>query len=126
MKIVLAIAVGGAFGAVARHFALHWVALLLGSTFPWGTLAVNAAGSFVMGALVETMALVWSPALELRAFLFVGFLGAFTTFSTFSLDVTLLYERGHLVAAAAYVMASVILSVAGLFVGLAIVRAALA
>ena len=126
MKLILAIAAGGAIGAVARHFAIHQVAVLLGSTFPWGTLAVNVVGSFVMGALVETMALAWSPALELRAFIFVGFLGAFTTFSTFSLDVSLLYERGQLFAAAGYVMASVILSVAGLFAGLAIVRAALA
>ena len=126
MKIILAIAAGGAFGAVARHFAIHQVALLLGSTFPWGTLAVNVAGSFVMGALIETMALAWSPAQEFRAFLFVGFLGAFTTFSTFSLDVALLYERGQLIAAATYIVASVILSVAGLFAGLAIIRAALA
>ncbi len=126
MKLILAIAAGGALGAVARHFAIHQVALLLGSSFPWGTLAVNAAGAFVMGALVETMALAWSPAQELRAFLFVGFLGAFTTFSAFSLDVAVLYERGHLFAAAACIVASVILSVTGLFAGLAIIRAALA
>lgn len=126
MRVILAIAAGGALGAVARHYMTHQVALLAGSGFPWGTLAVNVLGSFIMGLLVEATALFWSPALELRAFLVVGVLGAFTTFSTFSLDVALLYERGQLAAAAAYVAASALLTVLALFAGLAVVRTAAA
>ena len=76
-----------------------------------------------MGVLVETSALVWSPSPELRAFLTVGLLGAFTTFSTFSLEVVLLYERGQMLLAGAYVASSVVLAVGGLFAGLALVRA---
>ncbi len=76
-----------------------------------------------MGVLAESMALVWSPSQELRAFLIVGMLGAFTTFSTFSLQVALLYERGQMMLAAGYVASSVVFAVGGLFAGLALVRA---
>ncbi|MBE9553922.1 MAG: fluoride efflux transporter CrcB [Proteobacteria bacterium] len=123
MKIILAIAAGGAFGAVARHFVSSQITHWLGSGFPWGILIANVAGSFAMGVLVETSALVWSPSPELRAFLTVGLLGAFTTFSTFSLEVVLLYERGQMLLAAGYVASSVVLAVGGLFAGLALVRA---
>jgi CrcB protein len=122
MKILLAIALGGAVGAVGRHFAAAKIAALLGHGFPFGTLAVNVVGSFVMGALVETMALAWSPSAEMRAFLTVGILGAFTTFSTFSLDVAVLVERGQSLNAAIYIIVSVSLSVAGLFAGLHLFR----
>lgn len=126
MKLVLAIAVGGALGAVARHYVAAQIAHLLGHGFPFGTLSVNVIGSFIMGVLVELMALAWSPSLELRAFMTVGLLGAFTTFSTFSLDFAVLFERGALASAFAYVLASVVLSVGALFVGLAATRAVLA
>jgi CrcB protein len=85
-------------------------------------LAANVIGSFVMGVLVAAGALFWSPSPELRAFLTVGLLGAFTTFSSFSLEVALLYERGDLGLAALYIVASVILCVLGLFLGLWLVR----
>ncbi|MQA66397.1 MAG: fluoride efflux transporter CrcB [Alphaproteobacteria bacterium] len=119
------IAAGGAVGAVARYMVMVGVARLWGSAFPWGTLTVNVVGSFVLGALIEILALVWSPGEGVRALLVVGMLGAFTTFSTFSLDVVTLYERGALAAAAAYIIASVVLSVAALFAGLWVVRTAL-
>jgi CrcB protein len=96
----------------------HW----FGHGFPWGTLTVNIAGSFVMGVLVEVMALVWSPSQELRALLAVGMLGAFTTFSTFSLDVVVLIQRGEIVPAAGYVLASVAMCVIGLYAGLRLCR----
>lgn len=122
MKIILVIAAGGAFGAVARHLVSSQITQWLGSGFPWGILIVNIAGSFAMGVLVEMSALFWSPSPELRAFLTVGLLGAFTTFSTFSLEVALLYERGQLLLAAGYVASSVVLAIGGLFAGMAIVR----
>jgi fluoride exporter len=125
MKLILAIAAGGAIGAVGRHMvnvlALSW----FGNAFPWGTLTVNFFGCFLMGVLVETSALVWSPSQALRAFIAVGFLGALTTFSSFSLDVAVLYERGQPLLAAIYVLASVTLSIVGIFSALALMRAVL-
>ena len=126
MKLILAIAAGGALGAVARHYVAHQAAAWFGQGFPVGTLAVNVLGSFIMGVLIETMALSWSASAELRGFLTVGVLGAFTTFSTFSLDVAALVERGETLNAALYVTASVVLSIAALFGGLMLMRAALA
>jgi CrcB protein len=118
----MAIAVGGAIGAVARHYASGQVMRLVGMGFPFGTLLVNVVGSFAMGALVEVMALRWDVGPELRGFLTVGVLGAFTTFSAFSLDFVVLTERGQLGLAVLYAVVSVALSVAGLFAGMHVVR----
>ena len=126
MKTLLAIALGGAVGAVGRHLVASQVTHIFGTGFPLGTLTVNVIGSFVMGCLVETMALAWSPSPELRALLAVGFLGGFTTFSTFSMEVVLLVDRGQYVEAAAYVLTSVVFSVGGLFFGLHLVRTVIA
>ncbi|MGP1395285.1 MAG: fluoride efflux transporter CrcB [Inquilinaceae bacterium] len=124
--MVLAVALGGALGALARYGVMVGATRLVGIGFPWGTLAVNVVGSVAMGLLVEVMALVWSPGPEVRAFLVVGVLGAFTTFSTFSLDVVVLAQRGEAWAAAAYVAASLILCIGGLIAGLRLARALLA
>ena len=126
VKILLAVAAGGALGAVGRYLVVSAVGHLFGTSFPLGTIVVNVVGSFVLGALVEAMALVWSPPLELRAMIVVGVLGAFTTFSTFSMDVVLLYERGALGPAALYIGVSVILSIGAFFLGLSLLRSALA
>jgi CrcB protein len=125
VKLIGWIAAGGAVGAVARYAVMIVAAQLWGAAFPWGTLTVNVVGSFILGALVEIFALVWSPGEGVRAFLVVGMLGAFTTFSTFSLDVVTLYERGALAATAAYIIASIVFSVGALFAGLWVVRTAL-
>ena len=122
MKLIFAVAVGGAVGAVARHLMTLQFALMFGHGFPWGTFFVNALGSFLLGGLIEVFAVLWSPNEALRGFLVVGVLGAFTTFSTFSMDAFLLYDRGQWSAAAIYIMASVALSIVGLFVGLRIFR----
>jgi len=126
MNTILAIAAGGAIGAVGRHLLAHQVSSLLGYGFPWGILVCNVLGSFVMGVLVEVMALTWSASLEMRAFLTVGILGAFTTFSTFSLDIVLLLQRGDMMKAGLYVAGSVVFSVLGLILGLQATRAVLA
>lgn len=126
MKMLLAVAVGGAIGAVARYKTIGWVGHLAGHGFPWGTLAVNVVGSFLMGVLIEVGALRQVLTPELRAFLAVGALGAFTTFSSFALDVAALWERGDTGAAAAYIASSTTLSILALFAGLWTVRQVLA
>ncbi len=118
---LLAIAGGGALGALARHLAGLGVLRLLGPTaFPLGTITVNVLGSFLIGFFVILDA--QRGLTHLSPFFAVGFLGAFTTFSTFSLEAVLLYQRGDAVASAVYVAASVLLSVLGLLAGLALAR----
>lgn len=119
----LYVALGGAGGAVSRYWMMGFLSRLLGTGFPYGTLAVNVLGSFAMGALVALLARYLPPHQpEIRAFVAVGFLGAFTTFSTFSLDVITLYERGQMGAACAYMVLSVVVCVAALAAGLYVFR----
>ena len=118
-NIWMAVAAGGAVGAVARNGVSRAAMHLLGPNFPWGTLTVNVLGSFAMGFFVVWLAHREPATPALRAFLTVGMLGAFTTFSTFSLDVVTLYRDRTLMIAGAYILASLILSVGGLFAGLA-------
>ena len=118
MKMIIAIALGGAAGAVSRHFVSHRVAEWVGHGFPAGTLAVNVIGSFLMGLIVTLLAQKLQLSQEARAFLTVGLLGGFTTFSTFSMETVLLIERHTYGLAAAYVLASLVLAVGGLFAGM--------
>ena len=122
MKLVLAIAAGGAIGAVGRHYVGVYALKWLGTAFPYGTLVVNVVGSFLMGVLVASMTVKWNVGNELRAFLTVGLLGGFTTFSAFSSDFATLIERGETVLAAGYVIASVALALAGMFAGMSLMR----
>jgi len=123
MPVVLWVAAGGAIGAAARHGVNVWSGRLLGVAFPWHTVIVNVAGCFIMGLLVEAMALRLNVGNDMRAFLTTGILGGFTTFSAFSLDFALLVERKAFVSAGAYAAGSVLLSLAAVFAGLAVVRA---
>ncbi|MBV6632961.1 MAG: fluoride efflux transporter CrcB [Alphaproteobacteria bacterium] len=118
---ILAVAGGGALGAVSRYGVGVAMGRWLGHGFPVATLTVNIVGSFAMGVLIALLA-HYGGGQTLRAFLAVGFLGAFTTFSAFSLDTILLVERGQTGLAAIYVAGSVIGSVAGLFLGLHLIR----
>ena len=126
MRIILAVALGGAIGSSARYLLAGWIQRAIGADYPWGILAVNVAGCAVMGALTEAMALKWSLGPEMRAFLTVGILGGFTTFSSFALDTATLAGRGSLTAPLGYVLASVVLSIAGFYAALYLVRQALA
>ena len=123
MTTVLFVAAGGALGATARYLVGVAVGRLLGGEFPWWTLTVNVLGCLLMGLLIEAMALRWTVSHDLRAFLTVGLLGGFTTFSAFATDFALLFERNDYVSAGLYLIASVVLSIVALFAGLAIVRA---
>jgi CrcB protein len=122
MQLVLAIAGGGALGAALRHYMNNAITVWLGDSFPWGIFAINVLGSFVMGVLVALFAHVWEPTQEMKAFLTVGILGGFTTFSTFSLDAVTLLERGVPGAAALYAGGSVVVAVGALYTGMILVR----
>ena len=124
LGLLLAVAAGGALGSVARYLAGIGATRLFGLGFPWGTLIVNIAGSFLIGAFVELFALRWDLPQEGRVFLTVGICGGFTTFSTFSLDTWALMERGDWGLAAAYILGSVVLSIGALIGALYLVRAA--
>ena len=123
INTIAAIAAGGALGAVMRHGVNVGTAKLLGFDFPYGTLTVNILGSFAMGALIATFANFFTPSETLRVFLITGLLGAFTTFSTFSLDFATIWERQDYMISAIYLIASVIFSIGALFAGMALVRA---
>ena len=122
MNAFLTVFLGAGIGGALRH-GVNIVALkLLGSGFPYGTLAINITGSFVMGLLVEWFALKVDPGQTWRLFLMTGILGGFTTFSAFSLETAHLIERGAPVMAGVYALTSVLASVAGLFLGLLLIR----
>lgn len=126
MRLVLYAAAGGAIGTAARHLVNVGFGRWLGPSFPWSTLFVNVVGGFLMGALIEALALRFDGSLELRTFLATGILGGFTTFSAFSMDAVLLIQRGETATAALYVGASVALSILALLAGLWFVRQVLA
>lgn len=120
---VLLVALGGALGSVCRYLAGVGAGRLLGPDFPFGTMIVNIFGSFFMGLFIELLAVRFDGSESLRLFVAVGILGGFTTLSSFSLDSVVLFERGAIAAAAVYVGASIVLSLAALIAGLHLVRA---
>jgi len=118
----LIVALGSALGGALRHGVNVGSARLLGTGWPFGTFTVNVVGSFAMGLIVGYFALRGHGSQAWLLFLTTGILGGFTTFSAFSLDVAVLFERGRLDLTVVYVLASLTLSVAGLFLALALVR----
>ncbi len=115
-KTLVQVALGGALGASARYLVNVATMRLAGPGFPWATVIVNVAGSFLMGMLV--VALAKTSGTRHAPFLMTGLLGGFTTFSAFSLDTLTLYERGQPGVAAAYVAGSVVLSLAAIVAGI--------
>ena len=126
MKLLLLAIIGGALGSGARHLVNVSFGSWVDGGFPWATLTVKIVGCLVMGLLIGTLVLRFDNSAELRTFLATGILGGFTTFSAFSLDFALLTERGDVGLGLGYVAASVLLSIAAVFAGLAISRAAFA
>jgi CrcB protein len=120
--VYLIVFLGGGIGAALRHGVNITAARLLGTGFPYGTLTVNVVGSLVMGLLAAYFAFKGDATQHWRLFFTTGVLGGFTTFSAFSLDVAVLFERDAWGLAALYVAVSVLVSVAALFAGLAVVR----
>lgn len=118
----LIVFLGGGLGAALRHGVNISTARLIGTAFPYATMIENVTGSLVMGMLAAYFAFKGDATQHWRLFMTTGILGGYTTFSAYSLDVALLYERGAIGLAALYATASVLLSIAGLFAGLALVR----
>ena len=128
IKMLMLVGVGGGLGAMLRFLTVNQAARLFGAGFPVGTLTVNVVGSFLIGIVAGAiLSRLPSEALsidEWRALLITGFLGGFTTFSAFSLDVMLLWERRAFTAATAYVGGSVVLSILAVMLGLMLARGA--
>lgn len=118
----LMVFIGGGIGAALRHGVNLGTARLFGTSFPYGTLTVNIVGCLVMGLLSGYFAFKGDVGQHWRLFMTTGILGGFTTFSAFSLDVALLYERGEIGLAATYILASVVVSLVAVFAGLALMR----
>jgi CrcB protein len=125
MLNILLVAVGGAIGSVARYLTGMVAIRQFGPNFPWGTLTVNIVGSLAIGMLAELIARRFSAPREWQLFIVTGFLGGFTTFSSFSLDVTVMLDRGDMLLALAYIAASLLVSLFAVFAGLALMRALL-
>ena len=123
IHIILAVAAGGALGAVGRFLLTFGAGHFFGHGFPFGTVIVNVLGSFVLGMLIESSTSAWSLSAEVRAFLVVGFLGAFTTFSTFSLDAVTLWTRGDFALAGLYTVGSVLFAILGFLAGMFLTKA---
>lgn len=113
---------GGGCGASIRHAVNILATRALGSGFPFATFIINITGSIVMGLIAGYFAFRGEASPHWRLFLMTGILGGYTTFSAFSLDTVMLYERGAIGLAAIYVAGSVLLSIAGLFAGLAVLK----
>jgi CrcB protein len=123
--VFLLIFVGGGIGSMLRHAVNQTTAAVLGVNFPYGTLLVNIIGSFIVGLLAGWFALRGGNSQSLRLFLTTGIVGGFTTFSAFTLDTALLWERGQLGVAALYALGTIAAGLISLCAGLAIMRTAL-
>ena len=118
-----AVFLGGGLGAVGRYGVMLSAARILGHSLPYGTLLVNIGGSIIMGFLAQFFIHHWQPGPTIQLFFLTGFLGGFTTFSAFSLDlVTLIQDRETLIPAALYLTLSIVLSVGGLLGGIYLSR----
>lgn len=122
ISTIAAIGAGGAIGAILRHGTNVAAVHMLGHGFPYATIFVNVMGSFLMGVLIATLAHFWTPSESIKLFLTTGLLGAFTTFSTFSLDFVTLWERGEIILAGGYAILSVVLAIGALVLGLILVK----
>jgi CrcB protein len=118
----LLVFIGGGLGSVLRHTVNVICPKLFGTHFPYHTFIINITGSTIMGLIAGYLAFKGDAGQSWRLFVMTGILGGYTTFSAFSLDAAVLYERGEIGLAAFYVLGSVILSILGLFAGLALIR----
>ena len=125
MRLLLLAAAGGALGAGARHLINVSMMAWLGPGFPWATFTVNVVGSLIMGMLAQALLPLTAASTPVWIFLATGILGGFTTFSAFSLDTWLLYERQQHIALVVYIAASIIASITALVLGMTLARSML-
>ena len=117
------IGIGGFFGAIARYIVDGWVVARTGATFPWGTLVVNLSGSFILGLLFALAIERGVLPADIRGPVFIGFIGAYTTFSTLALDSWRLVENGSYVLGVANLVGSLVLGIVAVVGGLVLGRA---
>ena len=125
MNTYIAIAIGGAFGAISRYWVSESIEKVNGTGFPLGTFTVNLLGSFLIGVLFIVFAEKLEIAQQWKPLLIVGFLGAMTTFSAFSLDTLLLFQQGHYNTALFYIFSSVIACLFAAYAGIQLTRVVL-
>ncbi|MGB1360868.1 MAG: fluoride efflux transporter CrcB [Alphaproteobacteria bacterium] len=119
---IIFISLGAVFGAVLRHYVSFFFASLTVFGFSWGILLCNIIGSFIMGAFIESGAKVFNISQELRFLIATGFLGSFTTFSTFAMETVLMFNKAEYISAIVYIFLSVVLSIIALYLGMNIVK----
>jgi len=122
MQIILSIACGGAIGAVSRYLLSSIVQNISGSSFPYGMLICNILGSILLGMLYDSLSKGSLFSDNIKLFIQVGILGSFTTFSAFSLESFLMFEKGDYSSAIIFILMSVILSITGLVSGIYFIR----
>jgi CrcB protein len=118
----LLVFIGGGLGSTLRQIVNLVSPRIFGTAFPYHTFIINITGSTIMGLIAGYLAFKGEASQPWRLFLMTGILGGYTTFSAFSLDTALLYERGEIGLAVLYVVGSVVISIVGLFAGLALIR----
>ena len=121
--MIIAVAIGGAFGAVGRLLIHNGISHFFGHGFPLGTIVINILGSFCLGGVLQLFSYTYVVSPEIRAFFVIGILGAFTTFSTFSLDFVTLWERDEILLAWLYFLVSVSFGIVGFLAGTMITKA---
>ena len=122
MYLILSIAIGGAIGASSRYIISSAIQNLSSNTFPYGMLACNILGSIILGLLYASLAKADIFSENIKAFIQIGILGSFTTFSAFSLEAFLMFENADYSAAIIFILLSVLLSIGGLALGINIIR----
>ena len=126
MRTFWAVAIGAALGGVSRYYLASVVQHRVGSTFPWGTLAVNVSGSLLLGFIIRYALATPMVSVEMRALLTTGFCGGYTTFSTYSYETATLLEDGQYGRAGTYALASVVLALVATFAGFVLAREVIA
>ena len=122
MYLILSIAIGGAIGATSRYILSNAIQNLSSNPFPYGMLLCNIIGSIILGLLYDSLTKADFFSDNMKVFLQVGIIGSFTTFSAFSLEAFLMFEKSDYITAVIFILLSVVLSIGGLILGVNAIR----